>query len=180
MLTISFSICREEQKSPQHPDVGVWSCVQSEVVVHLAGVSLSDRVLSREDVFNSLSTCQSDMLYYCAAPHRYCSGGTGVKALFDSLKQTKSRKRHFCSPVQKCLYLLKILGRKAYKFGNRLPKTWEILTHDFLRNSPSTLSLTQKTNPACKAFLIWNESAACSVSCFVKIVANQIRSVLRI
>lgn len=67
MLTISFSICREEQKSPQHPDVGVWSCVQSDVVVHLVGVSLSDRALSREDVFNSLSTCQRDMSYYCTA-----------------------------------------------------------------------------------------------------------------
>lgn len=62
--------------------------MQSEAVVHLAGVSLSERVLSREDVFNSLSTCESDMLYYWATLHRYCSGGTGVEALFDSLKKT--------------------------------------------------------------------------------------------
>lgn len=150
MLTISFSICGEEQRSPQRPDVGVWSCVQSEVVVHLAGVSLSDWLLSREDVFNSLSTCQSDMLYYRAALHRYCSGGTDVKALFDSWKQTKSRERHFCSPVQWVLLswfsFRDVLEEGWKKFRKHLSKTWGILTYDLL----PTLSSTHKSRLLCQ------------------------------
>ena len=38
------------------------------------GVSLADWVLSGEDVFNSLSTCQSDMLYYWAALCKHSVG----------------------------------------------------------------------------------------------------------
>lgn len=141
MLTISFSICREEQKSPQHPDVGVWSCVQSEVVVHLAGVSLSDRVLSREDVFNSLSTCQSDMLYYCAALCTYCSGGTGVRAVFDSLKQERS----FCAIVQRpfCLdFVSKFRKRLTYDMRDFDKKAW-LKFHSQVQNLKNLKSCIQ-------------------------------------